>query len=245
MLETKARLLSPCSSSMDGMSKVWKEIWKIKTPNKIRHFIWRAAHDSLPTKQNLRHQHVPVEASCSLCDEHAESLIHCLWLCDHAQAVRKSDSCFARYYRKQYQSFLELLGEVMCTGSGFHVALFFTISWCLWQRRNRLRENQPTWLLKEDGDRARALVLEFFEACQSDSGPSVSAAPVCWSRPSEGFYKVNFDAALFESSGCAGTGVAIRDSDGEIIAALSQSYVDNLRKLKSQTVWENRVSMMI
>ena len=33
--------------------------------------------------------------------------------------------------------------------------------------------------------------------------------------------------------------------DGEIIAALSQSYVDNLRKLKSQTVWENRVSMMI
>ena len=39
MLETKARLLSPCSSSMDGMSKVWKEIWKIKTPNKIRHFI--------------------------------------------------------------------------------------------------------------------------------------------------------------------------------------------------------------
>ena len=33
---------------------------------------------------------------------------------------------------------------------------------------------------------------------------------------------MNFDAALFESSGCVGIGVAVRDSDGEIIAALSQ-----------------------
>ena len=33
---------------------------------------------------------------------------------------------------------------------------------------------------------------------------------------------MNFDAVLFESSGCVGIGVAVRDSDGEIIAALSQ-----------------------
>ena len=33
---------------------------------------------------------------------------------------------------------------------------------------------------------------------------------------------MNFDAALFENIGCAGIGVAIRDSKGEITAALSQ-----------------------
>ena len=38
------------SSSMEGSQKVWKGIWKIRTPNKIRHFIWHAARDSLPTK---------------------------------------------------------------------------------------------------------------------------------------------------------------------------------------------------
>ena len=37
-----------------------------------------------------------------------------------------------------------------------------------------------------------------------------------------GVFKVNFDAALFENTGNARIGVAIRDSDGEIIAALSQ-----------------------
>ena len=84
MLETNARSLSLGTSSLEGQSKVWKGIWKIKTLNKVCHFIWRAAHDSLPTKVNLRHRHVLVEALCSMCDEPSESLIHWLWLCDHA-----------------------------------------------------------------------------------------------------------------------------------------------------------------
>ncbi|XP_065638086.1 uncharacterized protein LOC136071113 [Quercus suber] len=54
------------------------------------------------------------------------------------------------------------------------------------------------------------------------TGPSIPTAPVRWTRPSDGLYKVNFDAALFEVSGCAGIGVAIRDSSGAIIGALSQ-----------------------
>ena len=85
-----------------------------------------------------------------------------------------------------------------------------------------MRENQPTWLLKEVEDRARTLVMEFFEVCKSNVGPSAPTIPVHWSHPLESFYKVNFNAAMFENLGCAGIGVTIRDSAGEIIAALSQ-----------------------
>ena len=53
------------------------------------------------------------------------------------------------------------------------------------------------------------LVQEYFDACQFASGPSV---PVRWTCPPDGLYKVNFDATLFEGSGCAGIGVAILDS---------------------------------
>lgn len=69
MLETDARYLTPSFSSMDGGSKVWKGIWKIKTPNRIRHFVWQVTRDSLPTKQNLRTRHAPVEDTCALCKE--------------------------------------------------------------------------------------------------------------------------------------------------------------------------------
>lgn len=97
----------------------------------------------------------------------------------------------------------------MGSASEFQMALFSTISWCLWQRRNRLRENQPTWPLNEVGDRAIGLVREFFEVGKSEAVLRVAVVPVCWCRPPDGFYKVNFDAALFENLGCAGIGVAV------------------------------------
>ena len=43
-----------------------------------------------------------------------------------------------------------------------------------------------------------------------------------WCPPQAGFFKANFDAAVFDGSGSAGIGVAIRDHSGQIIAALSQ-----------------------
>ena len=110
----------------------------------------------------------------------------------------------------------------MVNASEFQVALFLTISWCLWQRRNRLRENQTTWPLLEVGERAGMLVREYLELCNLGAVPRGLAAQVRWCRPPEGVYKVNFDASLFENVGYAGIGVAIRDSEGEIIAALSQ-----------------------
>ncbi|XP_050290092.1 uncharacterized protein LOC126728284 [Quercus robur] len=49
-----SEVLHSSPSSFGGMAgNVWKGIWKIKTPQKIKHFIWRAAKGSLPTKQNL------------------------------------------------------------------------------------------------------------------------------------------------------------------------------------------------
>ncbi|KAK7838853.1 hypothetical protein CFP56_019023 [Quercus suber] len=59
----------------------------------------------------------------------------------------------------------------------------------------------------------------------TSSGPSILVAPMHWTRPPDGLYKVNFDAALFEVSGCASIGVAKRDSSGVIIGALSQKIL--------------------
>ena len=40
-----------------------------------------------------------------------------------------------------------------------------------------------------------------------------------------GFYKANFDGALFEGSNFAGIGVVFRDCSGEVIGALSQNIL--------------------
>ena len=50
----------------------------------------------------------------------------------------------------------------------------------------------------------------------------IRPAPIYWHPPQEGMYKANFDAALFDGLGMAGLGIVVRDSMGNIIAALSQ-----------------------
>ena len=43
--------------------------------------------------------------------------------------------------------------------------------------------------------------------------------------PSASSVKINFDGALFGESDCAGLGVVIRNSDGKVLAALSEKIV--------------------
>lgn len=99
----------------------------------------------------------------SLCNEHQESILHALWLCDQAKAVWKSVLCFARLYQRNFRLVMDLVEAIMEQGSAFTVALFSTIAWSLWERRNRIRENQPSWPLHEIGNKAKELVLEFFD----------------------------------------------------------------------------------
>ncbi|XP_030928675.1 uncharacterized protein LOC115954851 [Quercus lobata] len=123
---------------------------------------------------------------------------------------------------KRYRSFRDLLEAVMLKSSQFRVALFCTTAWSLWQRRNRLREKQPSWNLHELGSQAKAYVVDFLNANYQPSQVSSWRAQVSWSPPTESVYKGNFDAAFFDTSGCTGVGVVFHDFQGQVITALSQ-----------------------
>ena len=84
MLAAEGISQNSSSSSLSDAERVWKGIWKIKTPNKIFHFIWRATKDSLPTKQNLKVRHISLDDTYAMCDDHPKSLLHCLLLYPHA-----------------------------------------------------------------------------------------------------------------------------------------------------------------
>ena len=135
----------PSSSSPLSVHRIWKKIWKLKVPKKVCHFLWRAMKDSLPTKQNLRLQHIQIDDMCEGCNDQSESLLHCLWLCDQARFVWLSDPGFLFLTQKNCRSFLEILETLFSAGSGFRCAQFAMTAWCLWERQNHLRVHQRTW----------------------------------------------------------------------------------------------------
>ena len=173
----------PASSSLEATNQVWKGVWKIQASNRVRHFIWRAVKDSLPTKENLKKRQIQLDVTCSLCDESKEDTMHTLWLCDQAQSVWKSEASFVYLYQRKFRTFMDLFEVVLDRGSVFKVAWFSTIAWSLWQRRNRIRERQQTWPLHEVSRRAKEMVLEFFEINRRPTQPVRRSAPTYWHPP--------------------------------------------------------------
>ena len=43
----------PSSSDVEAGKGLWNGIWKLKVLNKVKHFLWHAVRESLPTKCNM------------------------------------------------------------------------------------------------------------------------------------------------------------------------------------------------
>ena len=67
--------------------EVWAALWKLRIPNKIKVFGWRACNDILPTKQNLSKRKINEDEMCRICMRFPESVIHALWECEAAKDV--------------------------------------------------------------------------------------------------------------------------------------------------------------
>ena len=75
-----------CSNRAMG-GAIWKVQWKLKVPNKIKVFGWRACRNILPTRVNLVHKKIIQDNRCELCKIEAETGIHALWNCSVARDV--------------------------------------------------------------------------------------------------------------------------------------------------------------
>ncbi|KAL4609732.1 hypothetical protein ACB092_08G002500 [Castanea dentata] len=69
-------------SNNNNLRSFWKGIWKMRIPNKIKNFCWRAYTQSLPTLANLHQRKVITSPLCSNCGKSSKTTLHALWECD-------------------------------------------------------------------------------------------------------------------------------------------------------------------
>ena len=65
-------------SSRDPIAQLWKKLWKLKPPEKIRIFSWRACVNGLLVFANMVAQGMQSGCVCPVCGEEPESLRGCL-----------------------------------------------------------------------------------------------------------------------------------------------------------------------
>ena len=75
------------SSSRDSNAIIWRKLWKLKLPAKIKIFSWRVCVNGLPVYMKMMERGIQLGWDCPVCGDEPESLIHALISCDFALSV--------------------------------------------------------------------------------------------------------------------------------------------------------------
>lgn len=82
-----AKLPPKASSSFEPLKSVWKFIWNLSVPSKLKHFWWKMCCNFLATKENLYKRKCNPSPTCPICSREVESTEHLLFRCDWTAAV--------------------------------------------------------------------------------------------------------------------------------------------------------------
>jgi ribonuclease HI len=217
----------PESSRQWDPDPLWKRIWRARVPAKIRTFLWRACHDSLPTKLGLFKRQVTPNPLCETCRAQSEDSLHALWKCPAVSRVWSLDPDFSDLQNLAPMSLSALMRQIIQSNSDHLFEKFAITSWLLWHKRNQDRLRLPSDPHSQILPRAHALLSEYL-AVTTENKPQKPLPPqVRWKPPSSNLFKVNFDGAIFRESNTGGLGVVIRDKTGMVIATLSQKVTGN------------------
>ncbi|XP_074378563.1 uncharacterized protein LOC141720107 [Apium graveolens] len=186
-------------------SGFWRSLWNLKIPVKVKHFLWSAASDCLPTKYRLKEKRVMVNDLCPVCNTENESIFHVLVTCSFASA------CFISINKvvieTNINSFANWLKDVFNQYKGMDVQRMVMLCWAVWKCRNHLVWNQRGMEVAEAVVLAKSSLNQWLSAQNKLFDTSLGYLTQVdgderWKVPDDNTIKINTDAAIFEASKC-------------------------------------------
>lgn len=118
--------------------KLWKKIWSLNCPSKIKHFVWRSSKNILPTSHCLKYRKIAVKEDCVFSGER-ETSSHSLWDCRAATEVWKESGINLPNGLSPQGDFIDLVWNLLEVLIVFDWELFATTAWCVWKNRNAIK----------------------------------------------------------------------------------------------------------
>ncbi|XP_075665545.1 uncharacterized protein LOC142635234 [Castanea sativa] len=121
--------------------KIWRGIWSLKVPNKVKHFTWKACRNILATKENLWRRKVTQDGLCEECGDTMESALHILWFCKQAQAVWTHSKLVLPFTISQSWEFIDLVGQLLQWKDAYPDIMerAMMICWGIWRKGNEVK----------------------------------------------------------------------------------------------------------
>ncbi|KAJ8427152.1 hypothetical protein Cgig2_017243 [Carnegiea gigantea] len=165
------------SSSSENKSKeVWKMLWALDVPPRIRLFGWRMCLAALPSRLNIAKRVPSFGMSCATCAAAEESDVHVLLECPLAVAIWESSPVERRFWDVKVKLMVDCVELAMTAIDRGQMGEFWPFcgnvgtleTWGLW-------EGGGFVIRSSDGD----IVLAGVEQGGGFGGPEVEEAKAC------------------------------------------------------------------
>ena len=246
LLIAKAGKAKSGPSNRNAHKTFWQQVWSLNVPSKILHFIWCACTDSLSTKQNLFKGLSIPNALCERCGSEVEDSAHALWGCQLLKEIWWEIMACRGFLSERFANFRDWFHCILLLKESNLPETMAYIAWCIWFNRNAARVGSPSLPLSQIHRDALERFNEFETATLPPLHTTVESHPTHWLPPPPLQLKSNCDGAIFHGLNCAGLGIVIQNSEGSVIAALSERVplppsVDDLEAM----AWRRSVTFAI
>ncbi|CAL1367953.1 unnamed protein product [Linum trigynum] len=219
--------------SVEANDRIWKGIWKLPVPERVRCFTWLVLLGRIATNVLRFCRRCSDSPNCARCEDTPETVLHVLRDCPPARF------CWSRwvpidkqteFFHKGQEDWLRsnLTSEDMME-SGLAWNEFFSIAiWLVWRNKcivgfKGVSKALTAPTLAHSIQHKALLWHQAWEAPSIKSGRSILQAnriteQISWQPPSSGWHKLNIDGASAGNPGTAGAGGVIRDEQGRWIA---------------------------
>ena len=116
---------------------IWRRLWSLNVPSKIRMFVWRACSNILPTRDNLHFQKTKIDPQCEFCCQQLESIAHLLWECPFSRNVWALCRGKIQKCSNNAQDIFMLFRWLIDKLSQLELERWAVIAWAIWNTWNK------------------------------------------------------------------------------------------------------------
>lgn len=195
-----------------------QHIWKLDLPGKVRMFLWRLAHNSLPTRMNIKRKHIQLDTLCPMCSRLDEDGRHLFLKCKLVKVVWREQNL--EDVRLQLLACQDPHGmfEQIFTLPREKILRVAVLLWDWWTSRNKVNSGEEGKTPQEMSGFISRHLMDFGVSTVQRS-PVPSSPVQKWCPPPSAMVKLNFDAAYNGETGAAAWGFVARDESGQFLAA--------------------------
>lgn len=125
----KESTLSALQVNQHQREDIWKRIWSLLVPNKVRNLLRLACHDAIPVKRNLWKRKIFMKDVCEHCLLAPETIFHALWECAKISEVWEAIPGCAFRQMRIFPSIRELID--FGSSEGKNMELMVMVMWTI------------------------------------------------------------------------------------------------------------------